>query len=390
MRAALLLPLWIGCTADDKPDTVDFDAVASASAPGANGVGYAKTTTSWAPPWGTPDGTGIRELPVEVWYPAAAPADARATYLVAGIVEREAPLAQDAPAPAPGPHPVAVYSHGSGGLGLIAYPFAERLASHGWIVLSADHVGNTSFDLIGGGGEPFLATMVNRPRDVTALLDLADAGALPDLEADLDQVFLFGHSFGGYTTFSAGGVANQSALWAAGCDATDTDDDCLLALNPDVQAALDGGFIDPRIDAIAPQAPALVSSFAEGALAALSIPTLLQSAGGDLTTPDATEAQPAWEALDDARDRWIRIPEGGHYSFISVCDDVGLDVIEVFQPGASADGCGPSNTPTIETVPVLATYLTAFAEAYVRGEPSYAAVLDEALHPGFRVKQHGD
>jgi predicted dienelactone hydrolase len=325
-----------------------------------------------------------------VWYPTDASSEARATYLVAGIVEREAPLAQDAPVPSPGAHPVAVYSHGSGGLGLIAYPFAERLASHGWIVLSADHVGNTSFDLIGGGGEPFLATMVHRPRDITALLDLADAGAVPDLEADIDQVFLFGHSFGGYTTFSAGGVANQSALWAAGCDVTDTDEECLLALNPDVQAALDGGFIDPRVDAIAPQAPALVASFAEGALAALPIPTLLQSAGGDLTTPDETEAQPAWAQLDDPRDRWIRIPDGGHYSFISVCDDVGLDVIEVFQPGASADGCGAANTPTTETVPVLATYLTAFAQAYVRGQDAYLPVLDEALHPGFRVKQHDD
>jgi predicted dienelactone hydrolase len=388
VRATYLALLTLGACATDTDQP--FDAVAAASAPGAYGVGYAKTSTTWSPPWGTPDGTGIRELPVELWYPAASTSDARATYLVAGLVEREAPLAQDTPAPAPGPHPVAVYSHGSGGLGLIAYPFAERLASHGWIVISADHLGNTSFDLISGGGEPFLATMVNRPRDVTALLDLAERGALDGLDASMDEVFLFGHSFGGYTTFSAGGVANQSALWASGCDPSDTDEDCLLALNPDVQAALDGAFIDPRIDAIAPQAPALVSTFAEGALASLPIPTLMQSAGRDLTTPDETEASPAWDQLDDPRDRWIRIPDGGHYSFISVCDDVGLDVIEVFQPGASADGCGPDNTPTLETVPVLATYLTAFAEAYVRGEDAYLPVLDAALHPGFKVKQHGE
>jgi predicted dienelactone hydrolase len=387
----IALTLWMACSADPTDPEADpvADAIARATAPGPHPVGYAQAEVTWQPAWGTTDGTGDRAVPVEVWFPTDVAGDGRATYLVAGIVEKDAPLAQDGVAPLAGPLPVAVYSHGSGGLGLIAYPFAERLASHGWLVLAPDHVGNTSFDLITGGEDPFLSILVNRPGDIGALLDAAEAG-IAGAVGDTERVFLFGHSFGGYTTFSAGGVPNQSALWEAGCAPDDVDPDCVLARDPAVQAALDGGGVDPRVDAIAPQAPALVASFQEGALAALPIPTLLQSAAGDITTPDEQEAAPAWAQLDDPRDRWIRIPQGGHYSFITVCDDVGLDTINLFQPGAADDGCGPDATPPTEVVDTLAGYLTAFAGAHVLGDDALLPVMDAELHPEIRVKGHGE
>jgi predicted dienelactone hydrolase len=199
-------------------------------------------------------------------------------------------------------------------------------------------------------------------------------------------VLLFGHSFGGYTTLAAGGASVDASVFTPGCEDAPEEPDCALLADPAIVDELSRGLLDPRIDAIAPQAPALYLGFGDAALAAVTLPTLLMSAGRDRTTPDANEARPIWQAMGDGADRWIRIPDGGHYSFISVCDDVGLDVIEMFEPGASADGCGPDFTPTLETVPVLASYLLAFGRAEVLGEEALRGVLDLSLHPGFEVQ----
>ncbi|HMV67523.1 MAG TPA: hypothetical protein PKA64_11785, partial [Myxococcota bacterium] len=267
---------------------------------------------------------------------------------------------------------------------LLAWPYAERLASHGWIVISADHIGNTSFDLISGGGEPFIRLLLDRPADVRAELDAVEAG-LEGVTADAERVLVFGHSFGGYTTLAVGGAGLDMTGYAALCDGVEDDPDCDLLADPAVVDALATGLGDPRVDAIAPQAPALYDLFGDAALAAIDLPILLQSSGRDVTTPDADEARPMWRAFDGPDDRWVHIPDGGHYSFISVCDDVGIDVIDRFQPGSTDDGCGPDFTPTAETVPTLATYLTAFARSAVLGEARFAPVLDRSLHEGFEV-----
>lgn len=379
----LLLLLTLGCSQEPEDTTPGLEELtAEVASPGPQAVGYTQATVTYRPVASTED----RVLPVEIWYPAVDGGEGPATYLTAGIAAKEAPLALDAPAPAASAAPVAVYSHGSGGLGLIAWPFAERLASHGWIVISADHVGNTSLDLISGAETPFIRTLLNRPLDVRAQLDALEAGLL-DLPADLERVFVFGHSFGGYTTLAVGGAGVDVSGYAALCAGVEDDPDCALLTDPAVVDALATGLGDPRVDAIAPQAPALYDLFGDAALAGISVPVLLQSAGRDITTTDEAEARPIWRALDGAEDRWVRIPDGGHYSFISVCDDIGIEVIDMFQPGSTDDGCGPDFTPTLETVPTLATYLTAFARAAVLGETEYAAVADAALHPGFKVER---
>ena len=39
-----------------------------------------------------------------------------------------------------------MHSHGNGGEGLLAYPYGELMASHGWILVAPNHTGNTAFD----------------------------------------------------------------------------------------------------------------------------------------------------------------------------------------------------------------------------------------------------
>jgi predicted dienelactone hydrolase len=344
-------------------------------------VGFRETELTYDPVG--PDDS--RTLLARVWYPAVDGGEEAATYSVAGIVSLPTPGALTEPAAAEGgPFPLAIYSHGSGGEGLLAYPYAELFASHGWVMVSLNHAGNTAIDGLMGTGAPFAANAINRPLDISAALDWVEddfAGELVGVSANTDEVFLFGHSFGAYTTFAAGGVDLDVSTLEDGC----SPEGCELLADPEVQAAFED-LGDARIAAIAPQAPALVSDYVEGELAALGVPTMLQSGRKDITTTDATQAQPAWAGLDHPDDIWIELPDGGHLSFISVCDDLEGVFLSSFQPGNETDGCGEDFVPVAQSVPALAAYLLGFARQHILGETAWAEVLaGEPLDPAVVV-----
>jgi predicted dienelactone hydrolase len=371
-------------TGDDGAERDEL--IAELSNLGPYAVGYKELELTYFPPGASEE----RLIKVLVWYPAAADSGApMVTYAVAGIVQLPSDVALDNPPVSDaGPFPVAVYSHGSGGEGLVGYPYGERFASHGWIVFAPGHAGNTAVDSLGGTPDPFVIVAVNRPKDISAILDEADGGFAGDPVAtatDLDSVFVFGHSFGGYTTLSVGGATLDYDAAQAAC----TGAECQFLEDPEVVEAFEQGFGDPRVDAIAPQAPALIDGLGADDLAALAVPTMLQSGKLDKTTPDATEAEPAWAALDDADDVWINLPFGAHYSFITVCDDLDPELLALFQPDNVEDGCGPEFTPTHEIVPVLNTYLLAYARMHVLGETQWSVLLEgETLHPEVDLYRH--
>lgn len=104
------------------------------------------------------------------------------------------------PENAPGKHPLAVYSHGfvssrHGG----AY-LAEHLASHGYVVVSADFP-LTHIDAPGG---PDSRDVIHQPADVSFLIDqvlaLEGAEKLFEGEIDAERIGVFGLSLGGVTT----------------------------------------------------------------------------------------------------------------------------------------------------------------------------------------------
>ena len=99
--------------------------------------------------------------------------------------------------------PVIAFSHCHNCIRFSAMSIAERLASHGFVVVAPDHTGNTMFDPLPTLDPTFLAV---RAGDIRFVLDQVldpNASAVPaSLRGRLDasRVGMLGHSFGGVTT----------------------------------------------------------------------------------------------------------------------------------------------------------------------------------------------
>lgn len=168
-----------------------------------------------------------RELKVEVWYPGQGdqaqgePAanferDPERRSALADLLQAATPgcptlttqASRDAPALRTlGAMPLVVFSHCLNCGRYSAFSLAERLASHGMIVVAPDHAGPMPF-ADGQEGEALDAEQLERRVAdlrfvITASLDgslFALSSALDGLSVDAERIGAFGHSFGSATT----------------------------------------------------------------------------------------------------------------------------------------------------------------------------------------------
>ncbi len=196
-RSLLLVTLTFGIATAalaDGPPAPD--------APGPFGVGHTEFAVTDA-------ARSNRPLDLRVWYPVD-PEDyvgAPTEYPVIGVITVTSQLAIDDLPVAQGRHPLIVFSHGSGGINTQSTTLCEGLASHGFIVAAPNHTGNTTDDVQNGTAVGFIESAVDRPQDVSFVIDtlLARSEALGDpFEARVrrDGFGVAGHSFGGYTALA--------------------------------------------------------------------------------------------------------------------------------------------------------------------------------------------
>lgn len=159
-----------------------------------------------------------RTLNIETWYPAdSAPVDSSVLELVVDESDRAAyqDLLAAAPVDCPtlttiavvdavplvGAWPVIGMSHCHECTRFSTVSVAERLASHGFVVVAPDHAGNTLFDALRGDALPLdTDTLALRAGDLAfALSETLAAKLVPELETDSTRVGVFGHSFGAVT-----------------------------------------------------------------------------------------------------------------------------------------------------------------------------------------------
>ncbi len=169
------------------------------------------------------DDSRERKLGIEVWYPAVEAVRGqdldRETQdrfeTMSGFRSLRQPAVRDAGV-TEGSFPLVAFSHGFGGHRRQTTHLCTHLASHGYVVASVDHTGNTMVDVVQQAiramqdGTPpskseqkrvMREIIAARPLDVSFMIDAVTDGRAGDVASsvDPDRIGVSGHSFGGWT-----------------------------------------------------------------------------------------------------------------------------------------------------------------------------------------------
>jgi predicted dienelactone hydrolase len=284
-------------------------------------------------------GTGPRPITVELWYPSTADAIAgheRYVVNLFGLDVARTPTYRDV-ARAAGPFPVVLFSHGNGGIRFQSIFLAAHLASHGWVVASPDHHGNTFLDL--GSGIVDAQSAANRPLDMKFLLDellarnAAGSGDFLEGALDASRIGMSGHSFGGFTTLAL----------AAGANA------------------------DPRLGAFMPLAPA--SIFPAEFFPTIAAPILFQGGSLDTTTPFDSQQQAPFDGLPEGAlvVGLAKLIGAGHFTFSDICE-VPRNLVGFI--GGFDEACEPRHLPWRRAHEIVNYLAENFFDATLSGDKS--------------------
>ncbi len=344
--------LLASCSSDGGVSAPQYDATGPAA------VGVLTTSAT--------DSVRGRTLPIEVWYPieSSGPAsgvidfetdpDHRAA--LSGLLDaapeacvaKTTAASRDAAAAA-GEYPLVLYSHCYTCTRWSAHAVMERLASHGFIVVAPDHIGDTLFDRLDESPAPLNNELVDvREADIRFLLDRVLGGdVLPDgISANAARVGMLGHSIGSVT---AGRVAENDSRIAAVV-----------------------GFAAPMENIL----------YGEVSIEAIEVPLGLLVANEDNSITEAgnffirenfsNANTPAYK---------MEVVDAGHWSVTNIA---GLDAF--FAPGCG-DGFRQTNGEPFTYVSVdsanghTATFVTAFFAGHLLNEPTALELLGSNPFP---------
>lgn len=347
----LCLLLLSGCSDDSNSrHQAPREPAQAASSLGPYSVGHQRTLLFDA----TRDN---RSLPYDVWYPSDTPWDedtAPTLYPLLGPIGLESEVAVDDLAVSTAAvFPLLVFSHGSGGINIQSMRLMEYLASHGFVVVSPEHTGNTNSDR---SDSPEVAG-ARRVPDVSFIIDTflgRNTTVGDDFFERLDpqMIGVLGHSFGGGTALG-------------------------------MVAGFFGAPADGRVRAVMPISVTVFDSFTDEALAAVTEPVLFLGGTEDSSVPIENHDY-GFDSLTAAEAVFqVDIVGAGHNQFAAICDigDVlianGLGQESWPAIGAQAlldpyeDACGEQAFPVEDAQRIQHTYAVAFFRRYLLGETEY-------------------
>ncbi len=278
-----------------------------------------------------------RLLGVDAWYPAALSVNDVATYELLPDVGFSAVARRDALA-AEGSFSLILFSHGRSGNRLVYSQLCESLADRGFVVVALDHPGDTMADWLLGLAADDATNERERVLDLTRVLEALDAGLFSETNANLDDIYIAGHSYGAYAAVASAAVPalRDRIRGIIGLEPylrTVTDDqwtsvrattlflggarDTTTPPSVDIAAALTraANVVEAwEFPAIAHQGCSDVGLYLEVSHGLDDLPTMitdyLRSMARDVTGVDGDEWRPAVQLHVDAIECWIRAARG--------------------------------------------------------------------------------
>ena len=276
----------------------------------------------------------------------------------------------------PGTIPVMVYSHGLGDRPDAYQVEAEHLASYGFVVATPQHPGSdeSQWEAFQAGLSDqiyLVSDFVDRPQDVSYLLDQLEARNASEFEGrlDLDNVGVGGHSFGGYTALALAGASLNFDYLEQQCNRQFRYLNVSLLLQCDVLQLprMDYDFRDPRITSVAVKNPVNSSVFGPDGLANIAIPVAVAAGSHDPATPAVFEQFTTFPWFTNATPRYLLLMEGQAHVDISDLDVGVSQTIDSIQ--------GLSLAPSDQLDQYAKAFNLAFFETFNANKPEFQVYL---------------
>jgi predicted dienelactone hydrolase len=220
------------------------------------------------------------------------------------------------------PAPLVVISHGLGSDRATFGYLAKHLASHGYAIAVMEHPGSNAGQiqsLINGRADEVAepTEFVDRPRDVSYMLDVLAQDVTLNARLNAQQVTVIGQSFGGYTALALGGAQLDPKTIAQDCATLERTWNVSLFLQCQISRVkpLPTNLRDPRVKAVMAINPIASAVFGSG-MAQLQVPTLIVAGDSDTIAPALSEQVLPFSKLTGPS-RYLAVMHGGtHFSTI--------------------------------------------------------------------------
>ncbi|MEM8838379.1 MAG: alpha/beta fold hydrolase [Pseudomonadota bacterium] len=277
---------------------------------------------------------GARPIAWSAWYPADEPLSIEPppeSFFALGDVALNAPVKET------GRLPVVLLSHGTGGTAESLGWLARFLANEGYVVLAANHHGNTGLEPYRAEG--FLCWW-ERAADLSLLLSALDEDSIFKGRLDRDDVSAVGFSLGGYTVLALAGARTfmeTFQAWQKGCGIEETGPKEFPDVGNNVPELLktsdafrqswerqSDDYRDQRVRAVVAIAAAPpVRAFSRKSVAEIACPVTLLTGGADQEAPTLHCAD--WLTAQNSAFKHYDLGDHvGHYTFLEFPSDRSL------------------------------------------------------------------
>jgi predicted dienelactone hydrolase len=288
-----------------------------------------------------------------------------------------------------GKTPVIIFSHGLNSQPAHYAKKAKHLASYGFLVVMPQHIGSDETY-----GEEFkegyyadvsdVNEFINRPLDITYTIDELERRNPTEFEGrlDLENVGMYGHSYGGYTALAIAGATpapNFAQLERdCGTELGLLNTALLLECRALELERKSYDFRDERVKAVAVANPVNASVFGEKGMSQIQIPIGIGAGSYDPATPFIFEQVRSFPWIT-APERYLFLEQGQTHVDISQLDGGGSKLLKMFH-GLQL----PSPQLLTEYGEAM---MLAFYEVYIANNSDYRPYLEPAYSAYLSEKQ---